>query len=68
MVLQDGSCNGLQHYAALGRDRVSCLIEDPHLSKMQFLVDRELFKFLGYTVLLTININLTMYDLLRLHK
>jgi len=22
-VLQDGSCNGLQHYAALGRDRVS---------------------------------------------
>lgn len=21
-VLQDGSCNGLQHYAALGRDEV----------------------------------------------
>lgn len=24
IVLQDGSCNGLQHYAALGRDEVKC--------------------------------------------
>lgn len=22
-LLQDGSCNGLQHYAALGRDQVT---------------------------------------------
>lgn len=44
--MQDGSCNGLQHYAALGRDSVGSLV---NIYNLLFLLFEVIFSLIYFS-------------------